>query len=231
MKNTDKEYRSIVLDNICPNAYSVSEYGDVYSHKRDIFLKQHFDSDGYKKLSLQTITGKRFPIAIHRIVAFTFLGKPSADIKHPTVDHIDGNKLNNHYSNLRWCEREVNSSDRLNTAFGEHNGSAILKEGEVSMICVLLQYSGMTLSEIASCFGVEKSTISNIRRRKHWSYISKDYDWTVLKIKNKKESLKQREEIVQLFNDGYQRSQIVRMGYPSSVVSRVKFKLLESKSI
>ena len=49
-------------------------------------------------------------VAFHRRVALAFLGAaPSAT---HTVDHIDGDKSNNHLSNLRWASKSVQSRNR-----------------------------------------------------------------------------------------------------------------------
>jgi hypothetical protein len=40
-------------------------------------------------------------IAVHRLVAFTYLPDPPTG-KHVWVNHKDGNKSNNHHSNLEW---------------------------------------------------------------------------------------------------------------------------------
>lgn len=53
--------------------------------------------NGYKKCA----TG-----LLHRLVAEAFLGLP--EDKTYTVNHKDGNKLNNHYTNLEWVKHSEN---------------------------------------------------------------------------------------------------------------------------
>lgn len=52
-------------------------------------------------------TGK-FKEALHRLVLKTFV--PREDAKNLTVDHINGNRLDNRLENLRWCTKEENIS-------------------------------------------------------------------------------------------------------------------------
>lgn len=59
---------------------------------------------------------------VHRMVAETFLENPD---NLPYVDHIDGNRYNNHVSNLRWCTPRQN---RLNPITVERYNKTIKSE-------------------------------------------------------------------------------------------------------
>ena len=50
--------------------------------------------------------GKKKHLQIHRLVAFAFCDNPS---EYNIVDHVDRNKLNNMFNNLRWCTHSENS--------------------------------------------------------------------------------------------------------------------------
>ena len=64
-----------------------------------------------------------------------------------------------------------------------------------------------------------------ILKKKSWTHLTKCYNFNIKKQKKKQESLVQREEIYNLLKNGNQPKEIVKIGYPSSVVWRCKKKL------
>ncbi len=205
--------------NIKKDLYKINEYGDIYSIHSKRILKFREDKDGYLRISLQTIDG-RGTFLVHILVANTFLQPPTNNIKDLTVDHKDSNIKNNYYKNLRWMERGENSSIRKIKPKGEINGQHILTEKDVLEICELLIKNKMSLKEIGDLYNVEKSTISNIKRKKAWSYLTKDYDFKIKKTKNKSEVIIQKEEIIKLFKSGLKPIDIIKLGYPNTTVRR-----------
>lgn len=67
--------------------------------------KQSTVSSGYKVINI-IIGGKTRNLVAHRIVAKTYIPNPK---NKPQVNHIDGNKQNNHVSNLEWCTAKENA--------------------------------------------------------------------------------------------------------------------------
>ena len=78
--------------------YEISNYGR-FRNKKGKILKLNINARGYLYCNIST-NGKITKVKIHRLVAKTFIDNPN---NKDTVNHIDGNKLNNHVNNLRWC--------------------------------------------------------------------------------------------------------------------------------
>lgn len=86
--------------------YRISPYGEVYSLKRNRLLKGALNSVGYPVVYLVGNYIKPKWYFIHRLVAATFLQAPESE--RLEIDHIDGNKTNNHYKNLQWVTHAEN---------------------------------------------------------------------------------------------------------------------------
>lgn len=111
------------------------------------------DKDGYLKLTLSGGSrSNQCYVRVATLVAWHFIGPPIGLID-PTVDHKDGNKENNYYTNLCWLERGINSSIRNNKGEGESNPAAVLNAAKVKEICELLISTSKSYQEIAALLG------------------------------------------------------------------------------
>lgn len=172
------ERLKIIVDpRIKEGLYAISESGIVVNIKSKKEIAQRKDKDGYFYCMFDNRKGRRSSVRVAQLVIKTFVGDPAENIKDPTVNHIDSNKENNHYSNLEWLERGRNSSIRNSKPVGEKNGAAVLTEEQVEEICKLLATPGYSTKDISRIFEVDRSTISNIYKRKNWKYISDKYEW------------------------------------------------------
>lgn len=113
--------------------YTISSEGAVYSKRKEKEVHIKLSNAGYFRVCLW-FKSKNTTYAIHRLVAEAFV--PNPDDK-PIVNHIDGNKQNNLYTNLEWVTREENekhASDNKLKAFGFRNNKTKLSEEQVEEI-------------------------------------------------------------------------------------------------
>jgi maltooligosyltrehalose synthase len=83
--------------------YSVSVEGTIYNKKGKI-VGQRTSTKGYKIINLSK-DGLSVTHRVHRIVASAYVEGEAEGLQ---VDHIDGDKCNNHKDNLRWCTAAEN---------------------------------------------------------------------------------------------------------------------------
>lgn len=81
------------------NTFDVSIDGIIHSKRTGKKMAYQIDKDGYLRFRFW-IKRKAFKIALHRLVALLYVENPN---NYPVVNHIDGNKQNNHKDNLEWC--------------------------------------------------------------------------------------------------------------------------------
>ena len=84
--------------------YFISEEGDVFG-LRGTQLNPWMNRGGYLRMCVYRPTRKHH--AVHRLVAKAFVPNPRPDL-FDQVDHIDQNKTNNHFTNLRWVTNQLN---------------------------------------------------------------------------------------------------------------------------
>mgnify|MGYP003652148641 FL=1 len=92
--------------------YKISNYGNIYSCKKDIVLKSQ--TKNYNKVGLWK-ESKCKQMKVHQLMAIVFLGH-IPDGYNLVVDHIDNDPKNNHISNLQLITHRQNiTKDRINT--------------------------------------------------------------------------------------------------------------------
>jgi hypothetical protein len=115
--------------------------------------------------------GRQMKFSIHRLVALAFI--PNPDNKE-FVNHKDGNKLNNHVSNLEWATRQENEDHAfatgLKSSTGSKNNAAKLDEDKVRQIRDLKK-SGVSSRALAAKFNIDISNIDRIVKYDSWKHV------------------------------------------------------------
>lgn len=82
--------------------YYVNEHGDVFDRNM-VKLFQYKNTDGYLHVTIHSKSE-----SVHRLVLESFYGIDN-DVERIYGNHIDGNNINNHYTNLDWVTSRENN--------------------------------------------------------------------------------------------------------------------------
>lgn len=157
--------------------YQISNHGRIKSLarsgsgtfiKNDKFLVPTINNGKYIRKQLnKNGVGRCF--FVHLLVAKAFIHNPE---NKPEINHKDGNKLNNHYSNLEWCTRQENMDHAMRTGlinmFGSNTNFAKFTDEQVLKIRKDFDGKTDTIHLIAQENKVCYNTIYKIVTRKSY---------------------------------------------------------------
>lgn len=170
-------------------SYQVSDIGRVRSVDRVVtfsdgrvrkykgkVLKPYINNTGYEQVMLYDDNGYNLK-RVHRLLLETF--KPHVNMSNLDVNHIDGNKLNNHLTNLEWLTRRDNILHACDIGLinnrGEDSPNAILSNADVLEILQRLD-TGELQKDIGLDYGVSNKYISLINRGARWRSVKEEYE-------------------------------------------------------
>ena len=151
--------------------------GRVRKYKGKI-LKPLLNDRGYERITLSN--GGRCNIKrVHRLVLETF--KPHVNMNDLQVNHIDGNKLNNHLTNLEWVTARDNILHAYDMGLINNKGERAphTKLSNTDVLEILQRLStGELHRDIGLDYGVSKSCITKINTGTTWRSVREEYERT-----------------------------------------------------
>lgn len=150
--------------------YLIYDTGQVWSIRRNKFLKPMATYDGYLYVDLCKDDTDNLQ-KIHRLVAKAFIPNPD---NLPSVNHLDENKTNNNVNNLEWCTVKYNNN------YGSHNARLAKTKG-YPVRCIETGIIYDSLADAERKTGVFKSSIYKVCTGKQktagkctWEYVNKE---------------------------------------------------------
>ena len=208
-----------------PN-YLISDDGKFYNKSyKELF--QRPNRDGYM-VSYRSENNKQKTVSIHREVAKAFIPNPE---NKPCVNHIDGDKKNNHVSNLEWVTYSENNKHAFkiglsSVRLGENSPLSKYTDDEIHIVCKMMQ-DGYRKKEVISSTGISESTYKNINTRRCWNHISDLYEFSG---RNNNISEVSVRWVCQMIVQGYKNCQIIKMANSKKITAHVVSSIRNRKS-
>lgn len=132
--------------------YEISNEGRIRNLKTGRIMKTSLNTRGYENVCLRK-NKTQYMKRVHRLVADTFY---DGDHELYDVNHIDGDKTNNHIRNLEFCTRSENIIHAFNTGLRRPPRQVkirVLETGEIyDSIRECARVLGINQSDICACF-------------------------------------------------------------------------------
>lgn len=116
--------------------YEVSNFGNICRSERPSIKRQAIFQQAHSKgyWVVRLYDGKKYKsFYTHRLVAEAFIENPNG---FPQINHIDGNKRNNHVDNLEWVTNKKNSEHAIRTGLSKVTKRCIcLSDGKKFFSC------------------------------------------------------------------------------------------------
>lgn len=149
--------------------YEISNHGRVVVIKNDgrYFRKLNYATP-YPCISVRDIDGSgQKSLYVHKLVAKLFIGERPSGL---VIRHLDGNRLNNHVSNLAYGTPRENYDDTVKHKVhaGANNSRALLTERSVKAIKILNKDFNLDKYDLAKAFDVSQATIHAILTGRNW---------------------------------------------------------------
>jgi len=102
-----------------------------------------------RKGKYQNVSIRYKTYSVHRLVAIAFIPNPK---NKPQVNHIDGNRSNNHYKNLEWVTNKENKQHAMKMGLYNPEPYKLVKKAELKKVFNLYNH-GYTNGEIGKKLG------------------------------------------------------------------------------
>ena len=152
--------------------YQVSNLGNVRSisnnkgtYQERLLSQRQTSTSNYLYVSF-TIKGMTKQHSVHRLVAKAFIANPS---NKATVNHIDGNKLNNNVCNLEWNTYSENIKHAYSIGLNIHSRSSLAVKRGITSKFIYVSYDATRdrFAATVKILGTRKSLQKNFSCKKY----------------------------------------------------------------
>lgn len=142
--------------------YEVSNHGRVRRLKTGCIIKGG-QKGGYR-IFYSRYMNVKYRCTVHRLVCKYFIDNPN---NYDCINHIDCNRDNNHYTNLEWCTKQMNTDHAVNLGRIKRKAVINTKTGEVIRSAyALANHLGWTKSKVKHILG------GRVKTKIDWEYLT-----------------------------------------------------------
>ncbi len=171
-----KGFENLYLISSNGRVKSLPKYVNIFNgfkrKTKEKILKNQICLRGYETIILRKDKIYK-SFKIHRLVGEYFVDNCNG---YNEINHLDGNKLNNKFDNLEWCNRSMNLLHAYKTGLrkiSDDNKLKLLESKQRKVICTKTNRIYNSIKEAASSINMNKGTLNCklLGRRKNETFL------------------------------------------------------------